>query len=236
MSYFRSLRESLSSYIPLSPNVPEPRVTSSTVSLNLDSHLSPQTPSPTTRTRDWIKSNNTERGDKKSNVLGVKSSRIAKPTSTQRPATRPGSSTAPRGKILGLISSFLYKKDSEEAHDGLDGSTITEDAPSNRSPGILGGATLIDDDRRKDQARIATLSDEVQTENYTEDELWLHERLVHRGEEPLFHNAWGLDFPTFPQDLFTLDHSKIFIHSISQNDFHGIFLSFSPSDVFHGRY
>lgn len=232
MSYFRSLRESLGSYISLSPNAPVPRVVSSADPLDLDSHLGPETPSPTRRTREWIKSNDTERSDKKSNVSGVKGSRIAKYSSTQRPATRPRSSTTPR-KIMGLLSSLLYSKESDEVGDGLEGSTIIEDAPTDRSPtdrspmhkspGAGDGTTLIEDDYGKDHARSGTPDDEVQTEDYTEDEMWLHQKLVRRGEEPLFHNAWGLDFPTFPEELFTLDHSKIFIHSISNNDFHGSF-------------
>lgn len=229
MSYFRSLREGLSSYISLSPNAAESRVVSSAQSLELDSHLGPETPSPTRRTREWIKSHDTEKSDKKSNVLGVKGSRITKSSSTKRPATRPGSSTSPRGKILGLLSGLIYKKDSGEVEDGLEGSTIVDDAPTGRSPGIEDGTSMMEDDYRKDQAPIATPSDEVHTGDYTEDELWLHQKLVRRGEEPLFHNAWGLDFPTFPEDLFTLDHSKIFIHSINHNDFHGSFLIRSPS-------
>lgn len=268
MSYFRSLRKSLGSYIPLSPNAQESRVVPSSVSLDLDSHLEPETASPTRRTREWIKSNDTEKSNKKPNVLGVEGSKIAKSSSTNRPATTPGSASTPRGKILGLLSSWIYNKDSnevadglegssDELEDGLEGSTIIEDAPMDRSPGTADDTTLIEDDCREDHPRFATPSedaatdsspgteddtrliedeftkdqdpfanpsDEVQTDDYTEDEMWLHQKLVRRGEEPLFHNAWGLDFPTFPEDLFTLDHSKIFIYSISDNDFHGSFL------------
>lgn len=259
MSYFRSLRESIGSYISLSPHVAEPRVVSSAALLDLDSHLSTPTPSLTRRTREWVKSNDTGRSDKKSNALGVKGSRITKSSSTQRPATRLGSSMS-RGKILGMLSSFIYNKDNSEIEDGLEGNTIIENAPTDRSPVFEGDTTLIEDaptdrsavfegdttliedaptDRSSvfegdttliednysiDRAHETTPSDEIQTKGYAEDELWLHQKLVRRGEEPLFHNAWGLDFPTFPEDLFTLDQSKILIHSIHQNDFHGSFL------------
>lgn len=231
MSYFRSLRESLGSYITLAPNPPVSRVVSSATPLDVDSHLGPETPSPTRRTREWIKFNDKERSDKKSNVSGVKGSRIAK-YSTQRPATRPTSSTTPR-KIMALLSSLLYSQESDDVGDGLEGSTIIEDAPTDgspmnrsplhKSPGAEDETTLVEDIYGKDYARSGTPDDEVQTEDYTEDEMWLHQKLVRRGEEPLFHNAWRLDFPTFPEELFTLDHSDIFIHSISKNDFHGSF-------------
>lgn len=115
---------------------------------------------------------------------------------------------------------MLYNKSSNEVEDELEGSTFIEDVPTDRSPGTVDDTTLIEYNYGRGQARFATPSDEVQTEDYTEDEMWLHQKLVHRGEEPLFHNAWGLDFPTFPEDLFTLDKSEIFIHSISNNDFH----------------
>lgn len=233
MSYFRSLRESLGSYISRSPKPPESRKASSTVSLDLDSHLDPQNPSPARRTREWIKSNNTERSSKKSNVLGVKGSKIAKSSSKPRPSISSGNKTTPRGKVLGRLSSLLDTKDNDEVEAGLEGSTIVEVEPTDRIPNTREDDTLIGHDYEKDQEPFATPSDEVQTEDYAEDELWLHQRLVRRGEESLFHNAWALDFPTFPEDLFTLDRSKILIHSIGDNDFHGRFHEWSSSCGLH---
>ena len=56
--------------------------------------------------------------------------------------------------------------------------------------------------------------DDPRIQDWTEEERWLFTRFTNRGYEPLLHNTWILDYPTFPDPLFTNDESRVYINNI----------------------
>lgn len=56
--------------------------------------------------------------------------------------------------------------------------------------------------------------DDPRVQDWTEEERWLFTKLTNRGFEPLLHTTWILDYPTFPDQLFTSDESRVYINNI----------------------
>lgn len=165
----------------------------------------------------------------------IKSSTLQTSKSSQRESTSPSSQvlnkfSGTRAKsrrifwVLQYLSNLFNKEDQDDTEDEIEGSTIIEDAHQVRSPSVENDTTLHDDsDEGINEILTAEDADENEYEWWTKEEIWLFEKLQDRGLEPLLHVTWGFDFPTLPVELFTTDHSKVFIKSIHDNDYHGIF-------------
>ena len=134
-----------------------------------------------------------------------------------------------------LLFSILSKKSSALAEDQLEGSTLVQtplaaqsthnNAAPNTTLKLVGNAsTVIGDD---DEGPKELPQNEFK--GWTPDEIWLFEKLNMRGFEPLLDWTWALDFPTLIEELFSLDDSKVFIRSVSGNDYYGNLLEYSPS-------
>lgn len=63
--------------------------------------------------------------------------------------------------------------------------------------------------------------DEDVYRGWTDDEVWLFEKLNWRGFEPLLPQAWEADFETMYDALFTKDRDVAFIKSASGRDYYG---------------
>lgn len=211
-------------------------------SLELKLRLDHQRMSPNTRTSEWLKQTETPaRRVKQSKIHGVKGSKITKPAGSR--ASRSGkfnTSKTPRKGWLSRIWSYLssQKNDDKPTDDlELEGITIIGETTPAKSPTLdktpatlltpEGDTTLIDDDyATPSKSKIGNLeerktSDEVLYHGWTEDEIWLFEKLDWRGYEPLLPKTWDKDFRTMYDLLFTMDDSVAFIKSASGNDYHG---------------
>ena len=147
---------------------------------------------------------------------------------------------------LSLLWSFVCsKKNDVKTGDNLDleGATVIGENTPAKSPlfdqtlvkenspasflALEGNTTLIDDDnstlseddildRKEAQANVEELY-----RGWTEDEIWLFEKLDWRGYEPLLPKRWAGDFLTMYDLLFTDDDSVAFIKSACGKDYHG---------------
>ena len=51
-------------------------------------------------------------------------------------------------------------------------------------------------------------------QDWTQEERWLFTKLANRGYEPLLHTTWIMDYPTFPEQLFSADENQVYINNI----------------------
>jgi len=65
---------------------------------------------------------------------------------------------------------------------------------------------------------------ELREAGWTEDAVFLFQKLNLRGFEPLLPDTWVNDFDSLPVDLFTANDNKSFIRSDSGTDFRGRFV------------
>lgn len=238
MPYFASLRQSLANFIAPAPNVSDqPLPVSSAGSRDIKPRLDRGRISSTNHTKEWLKTPTQERDTKRSNILGAKNSKVVKSTSIQRSSRTPSTTMKASDKpwSMQLLFSILSKKSSALAEDQLEGSTLVQtplaaqsthnNAAPNTTLKLVGNAsTVIGDD---DEGPKELPQNEFK--GWTPDEIWLFEKLNMRGFEPLLDWTWALDFPTLIEELFSLDDSKVFIRSVSGNDYYGNLLEYSPS-------
>lgn len=172
-------------------------------------------------------------------------------SSRQSSSSRSGSSKGSiskyrrQGWLSRLWSLVFSKKKDEKIGDNLDleGATVIGETPPAKSPlldpslvkenspasflALEGNTTLVDDDdsmlfedessdHKEGQANIEELY-----RGWTEDEIWLFEKLDWRGYEPLLPKRWTGDFLTMYALLFTDDDTIAFIKSVSGKDYHG---------------
>lgn len=136
--------------------------------------------------------------------------------------------------------------DGEEDDDDLEGDTMIDDDDddddgSAAAPGHDNDLTMVVDDHdegtKGDETAHALRSysyrylgrDDPRIQDWTEAERWLFAKLVDRGYEPLLHTTWILDYPTFPDQLFTNDPSKVYISNIHGSIGRGTHYSFASS-------
>lgn len=232
MGYFKAIRQSIGSYMILpsktqqppveQPQTPLPPPTPLKPRLQLD----PEPLSPTTRTTQWLDSSITQKGRKDFNIHGVKGGRIAK-NSPKKPLKKPGR----RSNLWGLQSLFAQNETEEaevltEEADELEGDTLIENPAIPQGSNFENDTTIIADidDALEDAEVTAELGDEPHDyAGWTEDEIWLLERINLLGSEPLLHLSWALDFPTLVPELYTMDDSRVLIKAINGNTCHGVF-------------
>lgn len=94
-------------------------------------------------------------------------------------------------------------------------------------------ATLVVDDgqymemrkpvnRTKEQMRQEIQCRELRQAGWSEDAVFMFQKLNMRGFEPLLPDPWKRDFVTLPLDLFTTNDSKAFIKADGLSDFRGM--------------
>ena len=150
-----------------------------------------------------------------------------------------------------LWSLVCFKKNDETTSDDLDleGATVVgETTPAKSSlldPSLVkenspasflaleGNTTLINDessmlfeDESSDFKEGQTNIEELYR-GWTEEEIWLFDKLDWRGYEPLLPQRWAGDFLTMYDLLFTDDDSVAFVKSVSGKDYHGKPISFA---------
>ena len=76
-------------------------------------------------------------------------------------------------------------------------------------------------DREKERMRREVQGRELRDAGWTEDAVFLFQKLGMRGFEPLLPDDWVNDFPSLPVDLFTHNENKAFVKTESGGDFRG---------------
>lgn len=124
----------------------------------------------------------------------------------------------------GSGKSQSQSNDREE--DDLEGDTVIDNDGSATTPEYDNDLTLVVDDHgegNKGDGTARTLQDhndryinydDPRIQGWTEEERWLFTKLTNRGYEPLLHSTWIMDYPTFPDQLFTNDESRVYINNI----------------------
>lgn len=239
MGYFKAIRQSIGSYMilpsktqqspvvqPAAVQSPTPPRTPFKPRLQLD----PEPLSPTTRTTQWLDSSIPQEDRKDLNIHGVNGSRITK-SSPRKPVKKPGR----RSNFWGLQSLFA-KNETEEAdikteEAELEGDTLIENPAIPHASNFENDTTIIADidDALEDPEATAEVGDEPHDYiGWTEDEIWLLERINMLGSEPLLHLTWALDFPTLVPELYTMDDSRVLIKAINGNTCRGEFPPLPP--------
>lgn len=204
--------------------------------------------SPNKRTSEWLKQTETPvRRVKQSKIHGVKVSKITKPAGSRTSRSgKFGNLKSPRKDWVSQVWSYLtsQKNDDKPTDDlELEGATVIGDGTPPKSPTpdktlidektpakliIPGGDTTLigDDNLTPSKSRVVNLKEPEITDKdlyrgWTEDEIWLFEKLDWRGYEPLLPKTWDRDFRTMYELLFTTDDSTAFVKSASENDYHG---------------
>ncbi|KAF1972185.1 hypothetical protein BU23DRAFT_508954 [Bimuria novae-zelandiae CBS 107.79] len=118
----------------------------------------------------------------------------------------------------------------------FDGETLVHDSVEELSKDVgvdawdANDATLVVDDgqymdlhksinRNKEQHRQEAQCRELRLAGWSEDAVFLFQKLNMRGFEPILPYDWKADFPTVPLDLFTKNESKQFIKANCQSSF-----------------
>lgn len=131
-----------------------------------------------------------------------------------------------------------------QSHDDLEGDTLISESPGNPSEKVDGSSedewnanedTMVVDDgtymekrnrvdvdaerkKREVQAR------ELRDAGWSEDAVFLFQKLGMRGFEPILPINWLDDFETLPEDLFTARADKVFIRPSQGSEYHGMYL------------
>ena len=198
--------------------------------------------SPTKRTRKWLEGPTPKKYDDTLEIHKVRGSKITK---------NKGSKNRKSFWSLPIISSLFSSDDQEnngEYADGtggefdLEGETIVggnhDDANSVDDPAYDNDLTLVVDSyeedfvvkkaqRLEDYHDRNVSSNDPRIKEWTDEEIWLFNKLNKRGQEPLLLHTWTMDFSTFPAILFTTDPKQVFINNTHGPIYNGVYYPYS---------
>ena len=194
-----------------------PSLITSTATPEPDHRLNRRTMSPIKRTQQWLEGPTPKKDSCTVDLQKVKGSRITKSPNTKDK----------RNSFWGLelLSNLFRKELKEERTEDLEGDTYVEDEEPLPTIEHDNDFTLVEDYEEEDKAentkralkdvndRYLDYSD-PRIKEWTGEEIWLFNKLQNRGAEPLLISTWTLDFPTFPDQLFSKDEDQVFIKNI----------------------
>lgn len=178
--------------------------------------------SPTKRrTEKWLQEHTPKKQESGLDLRKVKGRRIVRKTGRDQRKKRASFWN------LALWFSRSGKSQSDDGEeDDLEGDTMIDDNGSAATPGYDNDLTLVVDDYdggiKGDKAAHALQHyndhdldyDDPRIQDWTEEERWLFTKLANRGYEPLLRDTWIMDYPTFPDQLFTNNESLVYINDI----------------------
>lgn len=177
--------------------------------------------SPTKRrTEKWLQEHTPKKHGSGVDLRKVKDGRIVGKNDDQRKKRKSFWNLA-----LWFSGSGESQSDDRE-EDDLEGDTMVDDDGAAVTPGYDNEVTLVADEHdegmKSDDTKRALQKyndryldfDDPRIQDWTEEERWLFTKLANRGYEPLLHMTWILDYPTFPDQLFTNDESRVYINNI----------------------
>lgn len=175
------------------------------------------------RTEKWLQEHTPKKLSSGLDLRKVKDGRIVRKNGRERRKKRKSFWN------LALWFSRSGKSQSDECEeDELEGDTMIDDDGDGcaAAPGYDNDITVVVDDydegMKSDETRHALQKyddryldyDDPRIQDWTEEERWLFTKLTNRGYEPLLHTTWILDYPTFPDQLFTNDESRVYINNM----------------------
>ena len=201
-----------------------PSSTNSTSTPEPEHPLDRRTMSPIKRTQQWVEGPTPKKDSNAVNLHKVKGSRITKSPSKKEKRKSFWS--------LELLSNFFGKEQKEETMDDLEGVTYVEDDEPLPTIEHDHDFTLVEDYEDEDKAAntkraLKDFNDryldynDPRIKEWTDEEIWLFNKLQKRGAEPLLISTWTLDFSTFPDQLFSQDENQVFINNIHTSSGHG---------------
>ncbi len=129
------------------------------------------------------------------------------------------------------------------SYDDLEGDTLLSESPIAPGDFKIGSADevdanedtiLVDDGQYMNQTMKIDVDEErkrrhkqgreLRDAGWSEDAVFLFQKLGMRGFEPILPIEWIDDFETLPEDLFTAKLDKAFIKPASGPDYHGTWL------------
>ena len=178
------------------------------------------------RTEKWLREHTPRKHDSGLDLRKVRQGRLGGKNGPE-----------PRKKRASFWSLALWFKGSSSEHeqDNLEGDTMIDDAGSAAAPGYDNDLTLVEDDydevnKSDEKARPPqNYSDrcfdynDPGIQNWTEEERWLFAKLRNRGYEPVLHDTWIIDYPQFPDQLFTNDEAQVYINNIHSSTGRGTY-------------
>lgn len=229
MPLFQNLRESIGEYWSPRPSQQPKRTTRSPSLEEVRSRLDRHAATPSKRTSDWLKTHSVD--IKIPKTLGVKGSRVTKPTPSKTQSTKTKSKFWDR-----VLPKFLFKNLNEQTQDDLEGATLVESNSPHNSFGGDDNATLVNAGVSQNTAAVVPSLMKVQDEDevyvptaadleimrtWSKDEVWLFYRFNNRGFEPLLPVTWDFDFETVPDLVFSDDDAKVLIKAREGNEYNG---------------
>ena len=172
--------------------------------------------SPTKRTARWLERSAPVKDAALHNVRGAK---ITKPGQTKHKK---------RSSFWGLpLLASLFGNSKATGGNNLDGDTFINSDDGVEATQHDNDLTLVTDgdyyQELQDDDKGRTLKnygrnhladyDDPQLAEWTDEETWFFARLRSRGREPLFDRTWFMDFPWFPDRVFTHDQSQVLINN-----------------------
>ena len=211
---------------PTTPQSPPPRRSStpssesSTIS-QLDQLRNQQTVSPMRRTRRWLEGHSPNITPSAPDPHRVSGSRVVKHKNQNKKDKRKSFWG------LELLFGLFGKQQDETGDDELEGDTIIEDEHSLPTTELDNDVTLVEVDGEIIKVEFKEESDkslgfhDPEIQQRTSEEKWLHHKLSRLGREPLLPRSWNMDFPSFPDYLFSSDPARTFINNNHTTISHG---------------
>ena len=178
--------------------------------------------SPTKRrTEKWLQGHSPKNQNRDPGLRRVKDGRVGKKNGRDQREKR-----ASFWNVALWFSRSGKNRSDDREEDGLEGDTMVDEDGSADATGYDDDVTLVvdeQDERVKGDKTAHSLRDhknryldysDPRIQDWTDEERWLFTKLANRGFEPLLHNTWVLDYPTFPYQLFTNDESQVYINNI----------------------
>ena len=187
------------------------------------------------RTEKWLREHSPRKHDSGLNLRKVKEGRIGRKNGPDQRKKR-----ASFWNFASWFSGSGKRQSDDDEEDDLEGDTMIDDTESAGADGYNNDLTLVADDHderikggetlrslQNYSARPLDYNDSC-IQDWTEEERWLFTKLRNRGYEPLLHDTWIIDYPQFPDQLFTNDESQVYINNIHTSTGRGKHHSFHP--------
>lgn len=112
------------------------------------------------------------------------------------------------------VEDEYYKDVEPDAYDANDATLVVDDGQYMELRKAV--------DRTNEQLRQEIQCRELRQAGWSEDSIFMFQKLNMRGFEPLLPNPWKKDFLTLPLNLFTTNDSKAFVKADGQSDYRGM--------------
>lgn len=183
--------------------------------------------SPTTRrTEKWLQKYTPQKNGSGPDLRKVREGRVVRKNGRDQRKKR-----ASFWNMALWFSGFGKSQSDDGEEDELEGDTEIDDDDdgdegSAATHGYDNDLTLVADDNDEgttgDQTARASTSyndryldfDDPRIQDWTDEEVWLFTKFTNRGYEPLLHETWIMDYPTFPDQLFTKDENRVYINNV----------------------